>query len=256
MKFSMMLQAVYDYWHGRGYGLKEYVLRDGKKHPFALICPGGAYSMVVSFIEGAPYAKKLNKMGYSAFVLYYRCGRHAHFPAPQEDLRRALKDILNRAEELNLETTGYSVWGSSAGGHLAATFGTQKLGYASANLPKPAALILTYPVITMENFSHAGSRENLLSKHPTQAEIDLYSVEKNITADYPPTFIWCGDADQTVDPKNSRVLAEELRQQDVPCEFVTYPGVGHGVGLGEGLACEGWFDRAVAFWERQRGYKQ
>ena len=41
MKPSMMLQAVYDFWRGKGYGLREYVIRDGKKHPFALICPGG-----------------------------------------------------------------------------------------------------------------------------------------------------------------------------------------------------------------------
>lgn len=61
-------------------------------------------------------------MGYSAFVVYYRVKRKAKFPAPQDALARAIKDVLVRAEKLNLDTKSYSVWGSSAGGHLAAIF--------------------------------------------------------------------------------------------------------------------------------------
>lgn len=30
------------------------------------------------------------------------------------------------------------------------------------------------------------------------------------------------------------------------------PGVDHGVGLGRGLAYEGWLDEAVAFWKEHR----
>lgn len=252
MKRSMMLQAAFDFWRGRDYGLKEYLIRDGKEHPFALICPGGAYSMVCSFIEGAPYAKRLNELGYHAFVLYYRCGKKAHYPAPQDDLARALRDILNRAEELHLDTEDYSVWGSSAGGHLTATFGTERLGYVHYGIPKPAALILTYPVVTMEDCTHAGSRKNLLGEAPTRQEIELYSVEKNITPAYPPTFLWCGSADRTVDPENSRELAKTLEANGIAYQFIEYPGVDHGVGLGEGLACEPWFDDAVEFWREQR----
>lgn len=38
----------------------------------------------------------------------------------------------------------------------------------------------------------------------------------------------------------------------VPHKLVVYPGVDHGVGLGKGLACEGWLDEAVRFWESQQ----
>ena len=54
------------------YYLEEYVLQDGKKHPFALICPGGAYESVAYFVEGRPYALELNRRGYSAFIVHYR----------------------------------------------------------------------------------------------------------------------------------------------------------------------------------------
>lgn len=134
--------------------------------PFAVICPGGGYGVVCSFIEGVPYAKKLNEMGCSAFVVHYRIKAKAKFPAPQDDLDRAVEDILGRAEELNLDMQGYSVWGSSAGGHLAASFGTETMGYPKYNLPKPGALILTYPVITMGEKTHLESRETFWVRMP------------------------------------------------------------------------------------------
>ena len=64
MKLAEMTQAVYDFWRPNRYGLKPYLLNDGQKHPFAVICPGGGYGMVCSFVEGLPFAKELNAKGY------------------------------------------------------------------------------------------------------------------------------------------------------------------------------------------------
>ena len=66
MKLDEKLQAVYDYWKPNRYSLKPYLIRDGEKHPFAVICPGGGYNMVCSFVEGKPFAEALNKCGYHA----------------------------------------------------------------------------------------------------------------------------------------------------------------------------------------------
>ena len=57
----------------KGYYLEKYILKDGKRHPVAIICPGGGYRRVCSFVEGLPFARKLNAMGYSAVVVHYRC---------------------------------------------------------------------------------------------------------------------------------------------------------------------------------------
>ena len=97
--------------------LKPYLLKDGKKHPVAIICPGGGYRRICGFIEGHPYAKKLNAMGYHAIVVYYRVNVLARYPAPQDDLARAVRVVHGHAEQWNLDMTGYSGWGSSAGGH-------------------------------------------------------------------------------------------------------------------------------------------
>ena len=129
------------------YELEYFPAPGGGKKPFALICPGGGYRFVMSCIEGEPYARALNEKGYTAFVLRYRT-RKRQIPAPQQDIARGVREILENAEKYEVQKEGYSVWGSSAGGHLAAGFGTKEYGYLHFGLPKPGVLILCYPVIT------------------------------------------------------------------------------------------------------------
>ena len=251
MKLTLLqhLQRYDDRHRQNMYALKKYLLKDGKTHPVAVICPGGGYGSVSGFLEGYPYAKQLNKMGISAVVVYYRIREKAKFPAPQDDLACAVREVISHAKEWNLDIDGYSVWGSSAGGHLAATFGTEALGYAKYNLPRPAAIVLAYPVVTMTVKTHFASRERLLGKKPKEEMIRLCSVEQQVTNRFPPTFLWCGDADSTVDPENSRMLHTALRENGIPCQMRVYPGVGHAVGLGRGTASFGWICDAVAFWK-------
>ncbi len=252
MTIRRSLLAFRDYVRPRRRGLKKYLIQDGKQHPVAIICPGGGYFMCCSFVEGEPFARELNKMGYSAVVVYYRTRKKARYPAPMEDLAWAVRKVLDHAQAWNLDTRGYSVWGSSAGGHLAASFGTENMGYRAYGLPKPGALILSYPVVTMGEKTHGGSRENLLGKTPTAEQIAFASVERQVTEHYPPTFLWYGDADDLVPPENSQMLRSALAQLGIPCELVHYPDVGHGAGLGTGLPCQGWINKAVAFWEENR----
>lgn len=235
-----------------GYDLHEYVLRDGRRHPFAVICPGGGYSIVSDTNEGRPFAEKLNELGYSAFVVFYRCQKAARFPAPQEDLARALRSIFSRADRLGLETKSYSLWGSSAGAHLVASVCTREIG-EMLEVPRPAALVLAYPVVTMGREGHEGSRDNLLGWSPVPDLLALTSIERQVDPSFPPTFLWCGSDDGSVDPENSRMLARALERNGVEHEFHEYAGVGHGVGLGEGLACDGWLEEAASFWMRQLG---
>ncbi|MBQ6720406.1 MAG: alpha/beta hydrolase [Oscillospiraceae bacterium] len=234
------------------YMLKPYLLKDGKPHPVAILCPGGGYRRVCDFIEGHPYAKKLNQMGYHAIVVFYRVRNLAVYPNPQDDLARAVRDVFSHAEDWKLDMEGYSIWGSSAGGHLAGSFGTEAMGYIKYGLPKPGALVLVYPVVTMGEKTHPGSRNYHIGAYAAQEYIDLASIEKQVTANYPPTFLWWGDCDGTVDPDNSRMLQKALEEHHIPCLCREYQGVDHGIGIGKGLPCEGWFEDAVAFWESQR----
>lgn len=251
MKIKYKIRFVLDNLF-KGYYLEKHIIKDGKTHPVAIICPGGGYHWVCSFIEGLPYARKLNGMGYSAIVVHYRSGKKYPYPVPQNDLARAIRYVISKKEKWNLDMEGYSLWGSSAGGHLAASFCTDAMGYKNYNLPKPGAVILSYPVVTMGDKAHEGSRNHLLGEDLSSQRIEFASIEKQLTADYPPTFLWCGLEDDCVDPENSCMLAKALEEQKITHVFLPIEGVNHGVGIGEGLPCEGWFEKAVAFWEDHR----
>ncbi len=233
----------------------RFVIRDGKTHPFAVICPGGGYSIVCSFIEGTPIARKLNEQGVSAFIVYYRVKKKARFPHPQEDLARAVGEILGKAAEYHVDPDNYSVWGSSAGGHLAASFGTESMGYARYVLPRPTAVVLSYPVISMDPaLAHGDTHDNLLGPHATLAMERAASVDEQVTAAYPPAYLWCGDADSTVSPENTKRMAAALEAKGVPYRCEIFPGVEHGVGPGTGTAAEAWIEHAVQFWKEQKAF--
>ena len=174
------IKAMKDVFRFNRYVLKPYLINDGIKHPFAIICPGGAYNMICSRKEGEPYAKELNKRGYHAFVLYYGIKRKARYPRPQEDLKRAITEIFANEEEWNLITNNWSIWGSSAGGHLAASYCLEDFG-----TPLPNVLVLCYPVITLGEHTHKKTHDNLLGKKPTIEMVDKMSIEKHISSSFP-----------------------------------------------------------------------
>lgn len=88
-------------------------------------------------------------------------------------------------------------------------------------------------------------------RHPREERRRL-SLEYWVTENYPPTFLWNSEADELVPPVNSELLAKALRDNGIPHEYVRYKTGAHGIGLGTGTECEGWFELAVAFWEQNR----
>lgn len=219
-----------------------------EKRPFALICPGGGYGCVCSVTEGFPLAAALNKMGIPAFMLVYRTGANAKYPAPQDDLAQAVRIILSNTEQFNVTRENYSVWGFSAGGHLAASFGTKNMGAQAYSLPGPGAIILSYPVITMGERAHVGSRNNLLGPNCTKEDIAFASVENHVDRFYPCTYIWTCLGDSSVSFENSRALKEQLSKVGVRHRLKAVQGTTHGLSLANGTPAEGWFSQAVAFW--------
>jgi len=230
------------------YGLQKYLVNDGKEHPFAIVIPGGAYQWVGNSVEGKPFAKKLNEAGIHAFVLDYRVKKKSAYPAPFEDLACGIREIFDNAKEWKVDTSNYSVWGSSAGGHLAGSFCTKTAGYLHFDVPRPASLVMCYPVVSMKpELTHELTFENITRFHNKEECINMLSIDNNIDSDFPKTFLWCGLSDSVVDPENSYLLDRALTEKGVEHIFNAYEGVEHGVGIGKGLVCEGWIDEAIDF---------
>lgn len=185
---------------------------------FAVCNAGGAFAYVGAMQDSFPHALELSKKGYNAFALIYR-------PDAQkacEDLARAVSFIFENADELEVDTDCYSLWGGSAGARMAAwlgTYGTSSFG--GDELPQAGAVIMQYTGLSQYSESD------------------------------PPTFACVGDSDGIANWQIMQARLDAMSAVGIDTEFRCYHGLGHGFGLGTGTEAEGWIDDAVRFWEKQ-----
>ena len=185
---------------------------------FAVCNAGGGFAYVGAMQDSFPHALELSKRGYNAFALIYRPGAQTAC----EDLARAISFIFEHAQELEVDTGCYSLWGGSAGARMAAWLGSYgPAAFGGDDLPRPGAVVMQY------------------TGHSDYTEND------------PPTFACVGERDGIANWRTMQRRIEALDALGIPAEFHHYPGLPHGFGLGTGTAAEGWLDEAVAFWEAQ-----
>lgn len=186
--------------------------------PFAIVCPGGGFSYVGAIHEGFPLAIALSEMGYNAFSIQYRTGGAQ---VACEDLAQAIDFIMHHAEELQVSTDNYSLWGGSAGARMAAYLGSYSTqGFINATHERPATVIMGY------------------------------TGHSEYTPDDPPTYVIIGEDDAIASPATMRRRVENLQALGIDAEFHLLPDLRHGFGLGIGTTAEGWEKEAVRFWEK------
>jgi acetyl esterase/lipase len=225
-----------------------------------IVCPGGGYQHLAMDHEGVQVAKWLNSLGISAFVLQYRLGPKYHHPAMINDAQRAIRTVRSRAAALHIQPDRIGIWGFSAGGHLASTAATHfDAGNPNAPDPidrmgsRPDFAILAYPVISLGEFAHVGSRVNLLGKDADPKLVEDLSNDLRVTAQTPPTFLFHTTADTTVPVENSVRFYLALRKAGVPAELHIFQNGPHGVGLAPTDATLSAWSGLLANWLRERG---
>ena len=244
--------------------LRAYLPESGATGAAIVICPGGGYAGLANH-EGDHYARFLNQLGIAGFVLKYRLGSAGYrHPVMLQDAARAVRVVRARAAEWKLDPQKIGIMGSSAGGHLASTL----LTHFDAGKPdsediierqssRPDIGILCYAVISMGQFTHQGSRSNLLGKDPSPELIRELSNELQVTKDTPPCFIWHTVEDTAVPVENSLQFAESLRKARVPFDLHIYQKGAHGLGLGSSnydpAKWHPW-TKDLAFWLKLQGF--
>ncbi len=249
------------------YLLENYETLDpNRKRPLVIICPGGGYDHL-SAREAEAVAIRFNAMYFQAAILSYSLAP-MEFPAAACDLAEAVHYARSHAAEWHVDADKIICCGFSAGGHLCATLGcywntdlfASYLPYAPESF-KPNALILSYPVITAdEQFCHKKSISLVLGSSKKYSRADV-SLEKHVSPDFPPTFLWHTLADQSVPAENSLLFANALRKAGLPFAYHLFTHGKHGLGLAtaetskpDGSAiepeCEVWVDLFKAWWTR------
>lgn len=210
-----------------------------ERFPAVLICPGGAYYFT-SDREAEPVALSFLALGFNAYVLRYHTSPAARYPVPQLEAAAALKWIRENADAHQTDPDRLFIAGFSAGGHLAASLGIlwKEKAFSDAlgcrpEAFRPTGMILGYPVITSGPKAHRGSFENLTGGD--EALKESLSLEKRVTPDTVPAFVWHTRTDESVPVENSLYLLCALAENGVPFEAHIYPKGVHGLSLANAL---------------------
>ncbi len=207
--------------------------------PCMIVLPGGGYCMVVP-PEGEVVAKEFYERGMNCFVLTYTTDITMSVPLktqPMEDVSRAVRYVRKNAARFGIDASKIVVCGFSAASHVCGSLGVHFKDVKDpdpeldAISNRPDGLILSYPVITTGEFTHIYSIQALIGKEPSEAELDYFSLEKNVTSDTPPCFIWQTVDDDLVPVENSMMFAEACRKAGVPYTYHAFPYGNHGLSV-------------------------
>ena len=223
-----------------------------------VICPGGGYGGLVTGAEGHGIAKWLTAHGITGIVLEYRLPKGRPF-VPLLDAQQAIRLVRFKAEQWGVDPHRIGIIGFSAGGHLASTAGTHfDNGDSQAADPldrmssRPDFVILVYPVVTMGETTHGGTKANLLGRDPRPELLELFSNEKQVTAQTPPMFLAHAKDDKAVSIDNSRVLHEALKAHGVATEYLELPSGGHGLNGYQGPMWDAWQAKSLEWLAAQK----
>ena len=206
-------------------------------------CPGGGYAGIATTHEGHDMAAWFNTQGITYAVLHYRMpyGKHE---IPLSDAHQAIRYMRKNGEKWGIKQLG--IMGSSAGGHLASTVAT----HFDAET-RPDFQILFYPVVTMTDYTHQGSKDNLLGKNPSEELVKLYSNELQVTEQTPPAFIMHSSNDDAVPVLNSINYYLALCKHGVWSSMHLYPIGGHGWGYNESFPYKAQWKNELEKWLRE-----
>ena len=241
-----------EYGYAAAYGftpnIRTYLHDDGEARDAMLMVPGGGYCMCVPH-EGELPAMEFYNRGMNAFVLSYTTDITMSVPLkkqPLRDVSRAVRYLRRNADRFGIAGKKIVICGFSAGAHVCGSLAVhfddvpdEDPEYGAFS-NRPDGVILSYPVITTGGFTHRDSVRALLGPNPSEEELEYFSLEKQVSDDTPPCFIWQTQTDALVPVENSYLFAEALREKGVSFAHYVFPAGFHGLSIANKEFFSGW----------------
>ncbi|HEY4225347.1 MAG TPA: alpha/beta hydrolase [Pseudolysinimonas sp.] len=207
-----------------------------------IVLPGGGYTDLAPH-EGEPIAEWLRGVGVAASVFAYPV--QTRHPGPLDAVRAEVR----RVRAAGAERVG--LLGFSAGGHAA---GHATLAPDATADERVDLAILCYPVVSMELETHAHSRMQLIGLDASPELRAATSLDRLVTAEAPPFFVWHTAEDASVPVQHSYLLGNALAANGIPHALHVFSRGRHGLAFaaGEGTA-EAWTTLCAA-WLREEGW--
>ena len=207
------------------------------RYPVLVLCPGGAYRFV-SERESDPVAIEFFAAGYNVFTLVYSCLDKACDLLPLRELSAAVIKIREKSTDWYCDPDRIAVCGFSAGGHLAASLATMwnekellDVFDTKNGMNRPNAVILGYPVILANEYAHEESIRYVSGSAPGSDKYRFFSLDKHVSSETCPVFIWHTAEDDTVPCENTIYFAAALQKNKIPYECHIFPSGSHGLSV-------------------------
>jgi acetyl esterase/lipase len=211
---------------------------------------------------GPDFRVRFAERGYAMASIEYRLSGEALFPAQIHDVKAAIRWLRSSANEFGLDSGKIGLWGSSAGGHLAALAGTtgegihEDLGLECADFSSDVQAVVDgygpTDFLQMDAYSHKeiavssdpesdilqptlqhedkNSPESQLLGAPILSVPHLVKKANPITyikKGLPPFLIMHGLSDTAVAPHQSELLYQALIAKGNEATLCLIEGLGH-----------------------------
>jgi acetyl esterase/lipase len=204
--------------------------------------------------EVTRHAEQFAASGYTVFAINHRQAPRFRYPAPIEDVQRAVRFVRFHASQYGITPDRIGAWGSSSGGHMVELLGTMDgKGEASDSDPvnrldakvqavvalfAPSDLMLLFSTMerpgaltSLMGFSYQDPATAFVPARPDDFENRQYrdaSPVTHVTPDDPPMLLMHGDADTIVPLKQSEIMEGALKQAGITVRLIRVPGGAHG----------------------------
>lgn len=167
----------------------------------------------------------LQGRGYSTVSIHFRPPTNGRTPYDTlKDARAAYRWIIRNGRQHHIAPDKIVVSGGSAGGHLSLALSTIELDDDPVIEQLPKGYVLLNPVIDLVD-GWSGGRNKC-----KQAGIDplSFSPAHHVRPGLPPTLILSGSDDNLITPDQIKGFQQRMQDAGNRCEFIEYPGAGHG----------------------------
>lgn len=213
--------------------LDVYAPEKGSNLPVIMFFYGGSWSSGArGDYEFA--ARALAAQGFVVVIPDYRLVPQVRYPAFIEDGAAALAWTAANIAQYRGDPARIAVSGHSAGAYIAAMLALEPRWLAAHKLPPSSikALATLAGPFDFAPFKPGGAADQAFGTAPdgaTRSAPDIVATQpiSQARGDAPPLLLMTGDADETVLPRNSTVLAAKVTGLGGQAKVITYPGIGH-----------------------------
>lgn len=203
---------------------------DGEARPGLLLIHGGGWHQG-DRTQLRYYGIQLARYGFVAMACEYRLSGEAPWPAQIHDVKAALRWLRANATPLGIDEKKICVSGNSAGAHLALMLGAGtdafegQVGIINFS-SQCAAICAIYPPTTLRY--HKNEIEDQLFGREGSDEIAAKASPINYAAaDFPPTLLIHGNADELVPVSESFNMYQALKKAGGQAELHIFDDAPH-----------------------------